>query len=272
MAHTPRIDRITVFPIKSLDGVSVDAARLVENGGLDADRRYAAFDADGEYVNGKRTAAVHRLRAEYGDDLSTVSLSARDGDPPARTFHLDDDRGALEEWLSAYFGFPVEVRRESAGGFPDDTDLSGPTLVSTGTIEEVASWYPGISVESTRRRLRASVEVSGVPAFWEDRLSAPDDRAVAFDAGDVRLLGANVCRRCVVPSRDPDTGEEYDGFRRTFLERRESSLPEWTDSGSFDTFYRAMVNTLVPESEWEKTLRVGDELRVRGETRVDAAV
>ena len=111
-----------------------------------------------------------------------------------------------------------------------------------------------------------------MPAFWEDRLSAPGDRAVAFDAGDVRTLGANICRRCVVPSRDPDTGEEHDGFRRTFLERREETLPEWADPGSFDTLSRAMINTLVPESEWGKTLHVGDELRVRGETRVDAAV
>ena len=163
------------------------------------------------------------------------------------------------------------MRRAPAGGFPDDTDLGGPTLVSTGTVEEVASWYPGISVESTRS-LRVSVEMSGAPAFWEDRLSAPDYRAAAFDAGDVRLFGANICRRCVVSSRDPDTGEEYDGFRRTFLDRRESSLPEWADPGSFDTFYCAMVNTLVPESEWGKTLRVGDELRVRDERSVDAAV
>ena len=271
MSDAPHISRIALFPIKSLDGVTVDAARLVENGGLGGDRRYAIFDADGEYVNGKRTAAVHRLRAEYDDDLTSVSLRAPGDDDPT-AFHPDDDRSALEEWLSEYFGFPVEVRRESAGGFPDDTDLSGPTLVSTGTVEEVASWYPGVSVESMRRRLRASVEVSGVPAFWEDRLSAPDDWAVAFDAGDARMLGANICRRCVVPSRDPDTGEEYDGFRRTFLERRESTLPAWADPGSFDTYYRAMVNTLVPESEWGTTLRVGDKLHVRGETSVDAGV
>ncbi len=269
MSDAPRIERIALFPIKSLDGVTVDAARLVENGGLDGDRRYAVFDEDGEYVNGKRTAAVHRLRAEYDDDLTTVSLSAPGDDDPT-AFHLDDDRSALAAWLSEYFGYPVEVRRESDGGFPDDRDLSGPTLISTGTVREVASWFPGVSVESMRRRLRASVEVSGVPPFWEDRLSAPGDRAVAFDAGDVRMLGANICRRCVVPSRDPDTGEEYDGFQRTFLERREDTLPEWADPGSFDTFYRAMVNTLVPESEWGKTLRVGDELRVSEETALDA--
>ena len=270
MPDAPRIDRIALFPVKSLDGVPVEAARLVENGGLDGDRRYAIFDEDGEYVNGKRTPAVHRLRADYDDTLSRVALRT-DDDEEWAAFHLDDDRDALEGWLSDYFGRSVTVRRRDEGGFPDDTDNAGPTVISTGTVEEIASWFPGVSVESMRRRLRASVEVAGVTAFWEDRLCRPDDRAVTFDAGDVRLLGTNLCRRCVVPSRDPDTGEEYEGFRRTFLERREATRPPWADPGLFDTFYRAMVNTVVPESEWGKTLRVGDELRVHEDPSVDAS-
>ena len=36
----PTLDRITVHPVKSLDGVEVTAARLLPGGGLEHDRRW----------------------------------------------------------------------------------------------------------------------------------------------------------------------------------------------------------------------------------------
>jgi uncharacterized protein YcbX len=59
-------------------------------------------------------------------------------------------------------------RIDDALGFVDRRDMR-PSVISTATIETVASWFDGLTVEGTRRRLRANVEVSGVPAFWEDR-------------------------------------------------------------------------------------------------------
>ena len=144
--------------------------------------------------------------------------------------------------------------------YPDDTALSGPTVISTATIEEVASWYEGITAEGVRRRLRANLEVDGVPAFWEDQLISDHDHGVAFDVGDVRFTGVNPCQRCVVPSRDPYTGEETLGFRTTFLQRREETLPEWVDTTRFDHYFRLMVNTTVSPDERGGAVRVGDEV------------
>lgn len=50
--------------------------------------------------------------------------------------------------------------------------LSGPTLISTAMIREVASWFDGIDSRGLRLRLRANLEIEGVPAFWEERLFA----------------------------------------------------------------------------------------------------
>lgn len=117
-----------------------------------------------------------------------------------------------------------------------------------------------MTVESARRRLRANVEVSGVPAFWEDRFvgDAPD-----FEVGDVRFEGVTPCGRCVVPARDPDTGEALPEFRERFVEMRAETLPGFVDPEAFDHRYSVMILARVPEASRRPTLRVGDEVRVR---------
>lgn len=259
-----RLARIAVFPIKSLDPVACDTARIVENGGLEHDREYAMIDDDGRYINGKRTAKVHRIRSSFDPGFTEVALR-REGDDSAERFDLEADRESAENWLSTHFDPPARLKRETAGGFPDDTDLSGPTLISTGTLRAVASWFPEIDVEELRLRLRANLEIDGVPPFWEDRLFADHDHLVAFEIGDVVFEGINPCQRCVVPTRDPHTGESHDEFQRVFVEKREETLPEWTDSDRFDHFFRLMLNTQVPQSDWGAELAVGDEVEILGE-------
>ena len=107
------------------------------------------------------------------------------------------------------------------------------------------------------------------PSDWDAATVALGraDRAhrVAFTVGGVAFLGHNPCQRCVVPTRDPETGREYEGFRSTFLEKRRETMPAWSGGDWFDHDFRLMVNTSVPDAGWGETLRVGDEVVV-GET------
>ena len=268
---TPTVDRLTVYPIKSLDGRSVESVELVTNGGLAGDREYALFDSDDEYVNGKRERRIHRLSASYeGPDtgIETVELSWLD-DADSQRFSVDELKdSAVVDWLGDEIGYPISLSRNRAGGFPDDTHASGPTIISTATIETVASWFDRISAESMRRRLRANIELGGVPPFWEDHLFVDRSHHVEFTIGGVLFRGVNPCQRCVVPSRDPDTGTEYEGFQETFIEKRRETLPDWSGGDWFDHDFRLMVNTMVPDSEWGKTISVGDRIEI-GQT-VDA--
>jgi uncharacterized protein YcbX len=266
----PRVRRLTTFPVKSLDGTDRERAELRPNGGLETDREFALFDADGNYVNGKRERAIHRVRSTVDHDAGTLSVDAPGVE--SATFDLVDDTAALSAWFESYLGYPVELRHDRDGGFPDDTTLSGPTVISTATLREVASWFDDVDTEGMRRRLRANVEIGAdesadaepLPPFWEDRLYAGEEESVAFTIGGVAFRGVNPCQRCVVPTRDPDTGEETPGFRERFVERREATLPEWADRERFDHFFRLMVNTVVPESSVGETLRVGDPVEVAG--------
>lgn len=256
-----RLEGIHVYPVKSLDGTTVEAASIRERGGLEWDRRYAIVDEDGAYVNGKGERAVHRLRASYDLERKTVTVR-RQGSDDLFSFHLDVDRDAFASWLTCFFGYEVEVVRADEGGFPDDTDAAGPTVISSGTLEAVASWFDGIDPAEMRRRLRPNLVVGETEPFWEDRLYDRPGTTVPFEIGSSRFEGVNPCQRCVVPTRDPDTGEPTDGFRGRFVDRREATLPEWASPAWFDHYYRVMVNTRVPERVWGDRLTVGDPVTV----------
>jgi hypothetical protein len=263
----PRVDRLRVYPVKSLDPYESARAAVLPEGGLSLDREFALVDTDGDYVNGKTERRVHRLRSDF-DPPATVRLHPH-GDPDAaRTFDLDDDgeRAAAESWLSEFFGYPVHVERNERGGFPDDTAAHGPTVVSTATVERVADWFD-LTVESARRRLRANVEIGGVPAFWEDHLYPSDDRehVVGFRVGDAEFEGVNPCQRCVVPSRDPDTGAEIDEFTARFVEHRAAEKPDWAGDAWFDHEFRLMVNTRVPRGTVGSEVAVGDPVEMLDE-------
>jgi len=265
----PRLINIRLHPIKSLDPVSVPEARISPSGGLALDRAWALYSVDGKWVNGKRTPAIHLIRAAYSPDLREVTLSVP-GDRreiPTRTFAFPGAYEDAAEWFSVFFEQQILVRC-SENGFPDDPIANGPTIVSTASLESVSDWFgptsqgfPGISVDEARQRFRASLEINGVPAFWEDQLFGEDERSVVrFKIGEVNFEGSNPCARCPVPPRNPQTGEILEGFQKRFNQLRESTLPPWSPRPRFDHFYRLSTNTRVAPSETNKLLRVGDPL------------
>jgi uncharacterized protein YcbX len=261
-AVTPRLANIRLHPIKALDPVSVNEASIGPNGGLKLDRVWALYSTDGRWVNGKRTAAIHLIRAAYTVDISSVTLCVP-GDRrgiPAMTFAFPGDAEGAAEWFSMYFEQGIQIRY-AREGFPDDGLAAGPTVVSTASLEAVCGWFPGMSLEEARRRFRTTLEIEGVPAFWGDRLFGESETTVVrFKIGDIAFEGSNPCARCPVPSRDSQTGATNDGFQKRFTEFRRAQLPPWAPATRFDHFYRLAVNTRVPTAEQGKVLRVGDLL------------
>jgi uncharacterized protein YcbX len=254
------VSQILIYPVKSLDGVPVREATITPGGILEGDRIYALFDAEGKYVNAKRTPRIQLLRAEFDSNYDNVLLSMR-GDGVPRRFSLIEP-AEVNAWLGEFFGFPVFVKKEATSGFPDDRAAPGPTIVSEASLGEVATWYPGLSLESARRRFRTNLEFSGTEPFGEDRLFGLPDEKKPFRVGAVRFLGHNPCQRCVVPTRDPDSSDPIQNFQKTFMEMRRQTLPPWSQPLRFNHYYRFAINTSIPESETGRVLRVGDEVRL----------
>src|SRR6266849_1085816 len=259
---SPRLANIRLHPIKSLDPVSVKEARIGPAGGLEFDRAWALYSVDGQWVNGKRTAAVHLIRAAFASDISTVTLSVP-GDKrkiPAKTFAFPGDTAAASIWFSNFFEQPITVRY-SPEGFPDDNLASGPTIVSTASLQAVCDLFSGMGLDEARQRFRTTLEIEGVPAFWEDQLFGEEERSsVRFRIGEVNFEGSNPCARCPVPPRDPRTGEIIPGFQKIFSDYRRSHIPAWCPEARFDHYYRFSTNTRVASSETGKLLLVGDLL------------
>ena len=246
---SPSVARIDLYPLKAFDTVAVETAFVLPSGALAGDRRWRFVDERGRAVNGKQFPAVHRIRTRIDPDASTAVM----GD---EHFLLAGDTTPLEDWMSDRLETRVRLEENPTAGFPDDTDSPGPTLIATATLEAVAGWF-GLSLEATRARFRANIEIGGVPAFWEDGFYGQTCRV-----GGVPFLLHNPCARCVVPSRDARTGEPYPLFQKRFADERRASLPPGVDPAPFNHYYRLAVNTrLVPPSTGG-AIRVGDPIVV----------
>jgi ferredoxin-NADP reductase/uncharacterized protein YcbX len=257
------LSRILIYPVKSLDMVSVDTAVVLPGGPLADDRRFAIIDGHGHYVNGKKNVRVHLLRSCFNPQTQELTIAGDVGHDP-RTFHVDAERHKLEQWLSNFFGLPVSFRENIDAGFPDDKDSPGPTIISTATLQTVAGWF-GFTLEQARARFRANLEIDGVPPFWEDQLFGLRGTTVRFKIGSVIFDGVNPCQRCIVPARDQSTGTNIPDFAKRFVEMRKKHFPEWAESSRFNHFYRLAINTRLVEGQSDRQLTVGDEVTIIGE-------
>jgi uncharacterized protein YcbX len=277
----PTLDLITLYPVKSLDGLAVPEARVLPSGGLENDRRWRLVDMEGRVANAKRSPLFHAIRAEFALDERLVTLEI---DPSAiaaaaipgidrlknlrrESFHLVPGPEGPCGWLSEALNIGVLLLEERPdGGFPDDRDAPGPTLISTASLKEVARWF-GFDLAESRRRFRANLEIGGCDAFWEDTLASParasrppslgelppelplDPYADLpplepreFSIGEARFLATNVCKRCVVPSRDSRSAAVTAHFRDAFEARRGRALRADVDASGWGHVYRLGVN------------------------------
>ena len=300
----PTLDRITIYPVKSLDGLEVKRARVLPGAGLEHDRRWQFIDLEGRVINAKRLAILHAIRAEFelagveaggfetgecegagGQGADAGNLVTLSVDPAAlaaravpgieRLAALQPERFPLIAggagpcgWLAEAVGFGVLLVERAEGGFPDDREAAGPTVIATASLGEVARWF-GISLDECRRRFRVNLELGDCEAFWEDTLAIParpelapsladcaadhpaDPYAAlpppeprAFTIGEVGFRATNVCRRCVVPSRDSRTGAVTELFRDAFEARRSRGMRADVDPAAWSHAYRLAVNTV----------------------------
>ena len=286
----PAVSRIRLYPIKSLSGVDVDSVPICDSGRMRYDREYALFSEDGTYVNGRQNKQVHKINTTVDLSANSIEFEIHDTD---YTFSCEldgiDSNPELEEWLTDFFDEPITVERakqsnftDSAGGIaPLRVTATGPTLVGEETLAEVASWYDDLDADGIFRRLRANVIIGDVEPFWEDKLYSNTPAThrnpgtgVEFTVGNVTHYGIMCKPRCVVPSRNPVTGERKLNFTKRFSEKRKERFPEWADAETLgtnmdrdgtDDYYYLTVVTRIPSCEAGEEITVGDEISIHGE-------
>ena len=255
---TPVVSKIFIYPIKSFDSVELTEV-MIGNSCLLHDREFAVFNAEGKYVNGKRTPRINELRSEF--DLHDYSVTFKiEGESVSEKFNLLNDKAQIENFLSDFFGYKIFLERNETGRFLDVPDNSGITISSKASFEKLTEYFPDISLTQMRSRFRANIEISGTEPFWEDRLFSEPGSITEFRINDVKLIGISPRARCIVPTRDALTGITYPRFTKIFTEARMQTLPEWSKLDEFDHYYYLNVDVSIPESETGKKIKTGDEI------------
>ncbi|MEG4204660.1 MOSC N-terminal beta barrel domain-containing protein [Microcoleus sp. Pol7_A1] len=252
---------IHIYPVKSLDGIAVSQATILASGALEGDRSFAICDEAGELVNTKRNSGVHFLRLSFDIQKRMAGIKIQDTEQEI-FFHVDRERPGIEYWLSNYFGFPVKLMENLLTGFPDDTAAPGPSIISTETIAEVASWFPRVSVNEMRHRLRANIEIGDVPAFWEDQLFPEANELVTLKIGTVIFEAINLghpCIRCP-PYYAPKATDT--NFQNLLKAKQEEIMPDLVKRGSLNHFNRLIVSMRVSGQAAGKILHIGDEVQI----------
>jgi uncharacterized protein YcbX len=264
--QTPVVSRIRIYPVKSLDQVELHEAEVGIHS-LRYDREFAMVTDDGRFVNGKRTGKVNQLKATYDLTNQLIHLAPRAGGA-TNTFHLINDTLLIEKYLREFFELPIRWIHRTRGELMDIPMASSITVVSEASLLSLQDQIKMPSLENMRLRFRATIELRGVAAFWEENLFGNPGTGIRFKLADVEMIGVSPRARCNVPPRDPFTGETDKSFVRAMVKSRTSSLPDTSTLPLYGNFYHLTVNTYLPETETGKKIRVGDTLTIIDHVRL----
>jgi uncharacterized protein len=219
-----RLSQINIFPVKSLDGYSPDSA-IVEKRGLQYDRRWMITEPNGAFMTQRTNAKMALLKAiiddgnlvifeknkpenlvKIGLDTEGASIDVTVWDDTvlaSRTTALAD------EFLSDFLGKQCILTKMNAKNDRrvDEKYNLGDDIVS------FADGYPfliigessmldlnnRLDVPLSIRRFRTNFVFSGGFSFVEDSFEN-------FKIGAVDFVGVKNCARCVLTTRDPDSG------------------------------------------------------------------
>jgi len=237
---------------------------IAEGGCLLHDREYAMSDEEGHFIIGKSNARVHSLRSTIDFENEIVSFRHQE-ESAWNQFHLQKGKSAIQVYLSDFFGTTVIFHQNKTGRFLDIPDISGMTILSTASLQSISEWFGGMALEETRKRFRATLEIEGVQPFWEDHLCSSQGVGIKFKIGEVTAFGMSPRARCVVPTRNPETGEVIHGFQKSFARHRAATLPEFSTLKQYGHHNHLTVNCYIPATEVGKWIKVGDAIEIMGE-------
>ncbi|HEY8774453.1 MAG TPA: MOSC N-terminal beta barrel domain-containing protein [Gaiellaceae bacterium] len=209
-----RVAWISVAPVKGL-ALAQREEVLLEPSGVREDRRFHLIGEDGRLLNGKQLGELFRVAADWNEETRTLALRFPDGslaravvelaEPVTTSFYGHNREGRLVDgpWAAALSSFVGRSLRlvqpvEPGGGL--DRRGGGVTLLSTGSLEAMRE-ASGANGPVDPRRFRMLFGVEGIEPHEEDSWIG---RRVRI--GEATALVRGNVGRCIVTSRDPDTG------------------------------------------------------------------
>ena len=214
-----RLTQINIFPIKSMAGLSVSAAR-VEELGLVFDRRLMLVDCSGKFVTARKYPNLLKIRCDLVDgglrvgapQMSNLAVSYSDFNQEIATNIWREPVTALaapisvNRWFSDYLGFEVTLcylsdtcvrYREEIDTNVSFADGYPLLLIGQNSLKQLNNLA---SEPSQMAQFRTNLVIDGSDAFAEDHWQR-------IKIGDIEFELAKPCERCIMTTVDPGTGE-----------------------------------------------------------------
>lgn len=209
-----RVTALSTTPVKGMRLCPADEIEL-EAGGVRVNRRFFVIDRFDRMVNGKPFGALQAIVSRYDHDARRLELELPDGrvvggdvapgEEIACQFFSGRTTGRLvggefSEAISAHVGRPLRLVEAAETSVVDRRGAGPVSLISRGSLGELASRAEVEEIDP--RRFRMLIEIDGVGPHEEDQWIG---RALSVGEAVIRPTGH--VGRCLITSRDPDSGQ-----------------------------------------------------------------
>jgi uncharacterized protein len=208
-----RVSGLALTPVK---GTRVQAVQEIDlrADGARGDRAFYIIDAQGRMQNGKRIGELQTIVADYDMDAGHLRLAFPDGTGAegvlehgevidtrffSRTVPARPLLGPWSEALSAYLQRDLRIVAPQVPALDRGPEAAA-SVISRASLRRLAEEAQTDVVDG--RRFRMLIEVDGIGAHEEDSWMGRGVRV-----GDAVLSVAGNVGRCVVTTRDPESGD-----------------------------------------------------------------
>ena len=226
MMIMPVVSQLLIYPIKSMGGISLSAS-LVEERGLQYDRRWMLIDEKNRFITQREHPQLALLRTSIGNDHLEIFHLHDPSDkililleaPTRNAFDVTiwDDvcpaasvSATADQWFSEKLNQPVRLVY-----MPDNSRRAiDPDYAFNNEITSFSDGYPILlmgqaSLDDLNTRLkdpigvdrfRPNIVFTGGEAYDEDAMKS-------ITIGGVKMAGVKNCARCIMTTTDQQTGE-----------------------------------------------------------------
>jgi len=205
------VSGLALTAVKATRLVAVPRIELGELG-AQGDRAFCVIDERDRMLNGKQLGELQTATFTYDAPRGELSLTLPDGTGaggqvqygPAITIRFLSDRrearlvdGPWAQALSAFIGRPLRIVAPENG--VDRGREGAVSIISRASVQRLADVAGQEEIDS--RRFRMLIEVDGVDPHEEDSWVGRE-----LQIGSARVLVQGNIGRCLVTSRDPESG------------------------------------------------------------------
>jgi uncharacterized protein len=220
------ISHLYIYPVKSLGGISVNAA-VVTDRGFENDRRYMLVDTNGLFLTQRQIPSMALLRTAIEDNqliiwhkdnkseklllplvpgLSGLATTVKVWDDYCEAQYVNDE---ADKWFSDKLNSPCRLlyMPESAKRMVD------PLYALNNDITSFTDGYPVLLIGQSSLddlnsrmedalpmdRFRPGIVMSGGHAYGEDTMEQ-------FSINGINFYGVKLCARCTIATTNQETG------------------------------------------------------------------